>query len=791
MHDGAKLSNGLLDLTRGYAVLPEGQKLFGERAVRGSIAFWVRPEFDIMAVPFAMLFYCMQTDGNLFPDGYDEIGIYVDHGELCAKVAGRQSTMPFVRLRADKFLSRNRWTHIAITWHPDAREFYVDGKLIVRHIAPYDPPRLDSFHAELGRHPSSRRWHAHGIYAHVMLFDDVLSANEIATLAQHKPTPLERGVSPPPNILAEVNWKRIWLGRNAVECRLVNPTGKPLRTYLQLELAMGEPLKRRVVAEAPLTLHPGATMHHMLTYEIATDGAVQVTLLCVDASSGKLLSGRMHRAFIPQLLSNIVRCERTLKLLSQRKPPKDIAKRIASAMQHLSQFRKRFLTPPPFDREEFQRHVAKLRTDFDTLSQAIHRIESDVRIATAVPNAPFVLGWLHGTQKVLLHDAFPGEIERPIRIAAARNGYEPAQLFVFARTRTLRNVKVRLSPLVGGNFTIGREHLSWRVVGYVRTRKPVYKVRHVGLWPDPLFKCDEFEVPAGEHRIVWLTVYVPKSAPAGEYRGTVTVMCSEGMRALPIYLRVWNFTLPDRSSLPTAFGLNSCGHFQANMDVEKYVRNAAAHRVSLGFPGILWKGAKVQRPAFDWSDYDELVLTCALRTKVAKSLGRNDSPSQVNRATRHQRIWNALHLVCETDDGRRATYRITIAKSPQRIRVRLREPRIFCKVRFEWRDIGPATIRISQMQLRSASGETRTFDEFTHPQWWKAVGRDARVDVEGGQLIITVSAPTSEEPYHQWHGAVRSAMWSRADRDWKIDFTEFDAVVEKYYPWAVNLILVP
>ncbi|MCX7599096.1 MAG: hypothetical protein N2512_09550, partial [Armatimonadetes bacterium] len=72
LREGAALSGGFIDTSEGYVALPPGEDLWGPVAPRGAVAFWVRPLFDPTERGYKMLFYCMQTDGNALPDGFDE-----------------------------------------------------------------------------------------------------------------------------------------------------------------------------------------------------------------------------------------------------------------------------------------------------------------------------------------------------------------------------------------------------------------------------------------------------------------------------------------------------------------------------------------------------------------------------------------------------------------------------------------------------------------------------------------------------------------------------------------------
>lgn len=770
--DGARLQAGLLDLAKGHLRMPSGRELFGPRATRGAVAFWVRPAFDPTAVEYAILFYCMQTDGNSLPDGYDEIGIYVDNKQLAARVVGPDSTMPFARRPVAGGLAEGKWTHVALSWRPGVREFYVDGALAVRREAPYEATRLDDFPAELGRHVSSKGWRAPGTYSRVTLYDDALTADEVMVLAAERPEP--PATEPPRALFASCEWGRPWLGQNKVAAELRNLGQQPLDLRVILELSAGPQFERKQAGAQNVRLAPGAEQPIELAYELASDGPVMMALLATDAATGRLLAGRNCHAYIPPLLASLDEQGRVLAELSTAPNlSADLKQRLADAQQQLDQVREEFLAGPSAAGKEGEARLEELRAQLASIEQETARLASLGRIRAAAPGEPFVLGWTHGTIKVLKQDPFPGRLEEPIVLEAARGEYEPAQLFLFATTQPLEGVKVELSDLHGpGGTSIGRECLSWRLVGYAVTTKPTYRVDYVGEWPDPLYTVDEFAVPAGEHQIAWLTAFVPRDARAGDYSGQVTVTTSVGRRSLPLHLHVWDFDLPERSSLPTMYGLNCCGRWQSSMDVDKYARNAAEHRVSLGFPGILWRGPKVQPPSFNWSGHGQV-------TFVVRGEGAGLDTG-------------ALYLVCEAERGNRATYGPFVLSAEARdFSANLREPRVFRSARFEWRGTGPVRIEIGPMKL--SDGETeRLFDDFAQTGWWLPAGSASEASVQGGKLVLGVKAPENpSRPYESWPAAERLASASHADTDWIIDFSEFDAAVEKYYPWAANVIWVP
>ena len=71
-----------------------------------------------------------------------------------------------------------------------------------------------------------------------------------------------------------------------------------------------------------------------------------------------------------------------------------------------------------------------------------------------------------------------------------------------------------------------------------------------GFYPDPLLP----QLWRGVSRVrfpetvgIWVRIRVPESVPAGSYRGQVRVTCAAGTADMDVGLRVWPFTLPERS----------------------------------------------------------------------------------------------------------------------------------------------------------------------------------------------------------------------------------------------------
>jgi len=226
---------------------------------------------------------------------------------------------------------------------------------------------------------------------------------------------------------------------------------------------------------------------------------------------------------------------------------------------------------------------------------------------------PCAVWWAEGAYKVMRDDPVPAVEQGVVRIAAARNEYEPFLLMLRPMTR-LDGVRVAAGPLTnekGG--AIRAADMTVCHVGYVKVTTPTDAAGKAGWWPDPLPPYDgPFTAAAGENYPLWITVRVPKEAAAGVYRGEIALSAESWSCRVPIELRVWGFTLPERSSVRSAFGLPT-GDIKAYHNLETseelkevvglYYRNMREHRVAPTLPselypmtitasGVFWKGGE-------------------------------------------------------------------------------------------------------------------------------------------------------------------------------------------------------
>jgi hypothetical protein len=178
---------------------------------------------------------------------------------------------------------------------------------------------------------------------------------------------------------------------------------------------------------------------------------------------------------------------------------------------------------------------------------------------------------------------------------AAKNEFESFQAVV---TGPATGVSAQMSALTGpstlGTATLYREAL-------MNLANPSSLDGATGRFPDALVpdvddvvgekrNAFPFDAPSGESRAIWVEFFVPANAPAGEYRGMLTVRSDQGQSQIPVTLTVWDFGLPSTASLRSHFGLSyptlPQGHGVSGAEFTRlrgrYSQLGLDHRISLG-----------------------------------------------------------------------------------------------------------------------------------------------------------------------------------------------------------------
>ncbi len=229
--------------------------------------------------------------------------------------------------------------------------------------------------------------------------------------------------------------------------------------------------------------------------------------------------------------------------------------------------------------------------------------------------------WCDATRKIPRLRPLPTTAGPAVRLSAARNDREPVQIVV-RPVATLKGLTASAGPLAGPDgAAIPAESIKILRVYYHFVDHPTDATGVRDWWPDALPPLDKpIDVPAGENQPLWILVSVPKDAKAGDYSGTLSLKADGFSAEAPIRLHVWDFTLPERNHLQTAFGFNPHEVFryhQATTDADRrklldlYFHSFAEHRISTYDPVPLdhfqvkfHADAKPPRAEIDFAAFD-------------------------------------------------------------------------------------------------------------------------------------------------------------------------------------------
>jgi len=199
--------------------------------------------------------------------------------------------------------------------------------------------------------------------------------------------------------------------------------------------------------------------------------------------------------------------------------------------------------------------------------------------------APFVSAqsgpvvWVVPALTRVARDAAAGN-DRQIALWAARGEYESFQLVVRAPAGGLKNVNVGISDLdlMGERGHISKASLALYRENYIQimrgspdrggTNRPLGP----GWYPDALIpfatnsgaslrprtlRAVPFDLAPSANQPIWIDVFVERETLPGQYSGTVTVTSDEGKAAVSVTVNVWNFELPLRPSMLSAFNVSN------------------------------------------------------------------------------------------------------------------------------------------------------------------------------------------------------------------------------------------
>ncbi len=166
--------------------------------------------------------------------------------------------------------------------------------------------------------------------------------------------------------------------------------------------------------------------------------------------------------------------------------------------------------------------------------------------------------WAEGAYKVMQNDSVPVGRVIPVLLKSARNEYESFQVILNPH-KEIQDLMIKIGDLKDetGN-AISSANIAIREVVYVHVIRPTDDYGKAGWYPDPL---PALEAPVNlkpdQNHPFWITIKIPASAEAGKYSGMIQLVADGWSRNIPISINVWNFTLPDKPTIRSSFGLNT------------------------------------------------------------------------------------------------------------------------------------------------------------------------------------------------------------------------------------------
>ena len=194
----------------------------------------------------------------------------------------------------------------------------------------------------------------------------------------------------------------------------------------------------------------------------------------------------------------------------------------------------------------------------------------------------------------------------PLRIELASNEVEACQLVILPKT-DLKNFLAQSQTLRGpGGAAIPASQIEILRVGYVPITQISDEEGCVDLWPDPLPPLkNPIDLEKGKSHPFWVRVRTNQGTPAGIYRGAIQLSSMDCSVEVPLEVTVFGFSLPDRMTLTSAFGMNPSNIFryhgltteeQKREVLDKYFENYSSHHISvydlapLDPIQVTWKG---------------------------------------------------------------------------------------------------------------------------------------------------------------------------------------------------------
>jgi len=220
-----------------------------------------------------------------------------------------------------------------------------------------------------------------------------------------------------------------------------------------------------------------------------------------------------------------------------------------------------------------------------------------------------------------------------VEMNAAQNDYESFQIVLNPQKSNLTGISGEITgDLVNENGgKISAENVMLRYAFYHYVENPTDTACIPGYYPDALVPLEKgtdgfgksIDVAKDQNLPVWVTVRIPKDTEPGKYQGKIRLTADNNQFNvdIPFTLNVWNFAIPEKNTIETAYGLSAqkvwryhnCQTEEDKRAVfEKYLKIFGDYRISPYDPAPL-DGIRVQwfpkenppRCELDFSRFDK------------------------------------------------------------------------------------------------------------------------------------------------------------------------------------------
>jgi len=191
---------------------------------------------------------------------------------------------------------------------------------------------------------------------------------------------------------------------------------------------------------------------------------------------------------------------------------------------------------------------------------------------------------LEGRPKI--HHRVWDEDTNTVTLKGARGEHVPFQLVVTALDRRLEGVTLSVSDLRDSESVLSSSQVELLLEYPVDVYATSDLRQATGLWPDALVPLtDPFTIGPlrrGQfpyHQPVWVDIVIPKDQPPGVYEGTIAAQTKGNeIGSIRIQLTVWDFNLPNKKTMWTAFGVWPAQVAQAHNVTEDSAEHLALMR---------------------------------------------------------------------------------------------------------------------------------------------------------------------------------------------------------------------